>query len=340
MKEYLNQATLIFLTILGITLLYLLAPILTPFLLGALLAYLVDPLVKRLERWHIPHLVSVVFIFFMLFLGVILIISFLYPLVIKQIEVLIAMIPEIIEWTKHVGTPWLMQYIDIDTLKSSIPATLTKSGWLLSSFVRSSFAAIQSIIAIVLTPVVTFYLLRDWDKVIKGIKSLLPKKIAPTVIHLAHDCDEVLGAFIRGQLLVMLCLALIYGFGLTIAGLKLGLMIGLIGGLLSIVPYLGSTFVLVASTIAALVQFGAHESVIGVWIVFIIGQVIEGYILTPYLVGKRIGLHPVAVIFAIMAGGTLFGFFGVLLALPIAAVLMATFRFFRKSSLAAQVSST
>lgn len=329
MRALNNQSTLIFLSILSITLLYLLAPILTPFLLGALLAYLVDPLVKRLESWRIPHLMSVILVFLILFLGVILLASLIYPLIIRQLEVLAALLPGILDWAEHVGMPWLLSHINVDALKTSLPSTLSKSAWVVGTFLESSFAAIQSIISIVLTPVVTFYLLRDWNKVLAGVKSLLPKDMAPTIIQLARDCDEVLGAFIRGQLLVMLCLGIIYGFGLTLTGLKLGLIIGVFGGLLSIVPYLGSSFVLVAATVAAMVQTGTKEAVIYVLIVFIIGQLTEGYILTPYLVGGRIGLHPVAVIFSVMAGGALFGFFGILLALPVAAVLMATFRFFR-----------
>lgn len=332
MKELSQQAPIIFLTLIAAGLLYLLAPILTPFLLGALLAYLVDPLVKRLERWHIPHLLSVIFIFLFLFTAVAILISILYPLIVRQIEVFIELAPQYIEWAQKVVGPWIMQYIDIESLKSSLPSTLTKSGWVLSRFLHTGYAAIQLIITIVLTPVVTFYLLRDWDKVINGIKGLLPKKSSPTIIELAKDCDEVLGAFIRGQLLVMLCLGIIYAAGLSIVGLKLGLIIGLLGGLLSIVPYLGSTFVIVAATIAAYMEYGTKESIIAVIIVFMIGQAAEGYILTPYFVGERIGLHPVAVIFAIMAGGTLFGFFGVLLALPVAAILMAAFRFFRRKS--------
>ncbi|MBX3708766.1 MAG: AI-2E family transporter [Gammaproteobacteria bacterium] len=328
MKPFSNQAIFIFVTILVITLLYLLAPIMTPFLLGALLAYLVNPLVKRLEKWHLPHLLSVILIFLFLFSATTLLISFLYPHIIRQIEVLFAMIPQLIEWTKTVGMPWLLQFINMNTLKSSLPSTLSKTGWVVTAFVHSSFAAIQLIISIVLTPVVTFYLLRDWDRILDNIKNLLPAQSAHSIIQLARDCDEVLSAFIRGQLIVMLCLGLIYGIGLSIVGLRLGLIIGLIGGLLSIVPYLGSLFVVIAASITAFLQTGTYESILYVLIVFVIGQAIEGYILTPYLIGERIGLHPVAVIFSIMAGGTLFGFFGILLALPVAAVLMAIARFF------------
>lgn len=332
MKSTTNQAFFIFIFIVSTILLYLLGPILTPFLLGGLLAYLVDPLVKRLEKWHIPHLLSVVLIFSTLFSTAILFIALLYPLIVTQLELLFNLLPQLIEWTKTVGMPWLLQFVNLDELKNSLPATLSKSGWVVGTFLHSSLTAIELMVNVILIPVVTFYFLRDWDKVLSGIKSLLPKAYAPTLIQLANDCDAVLSEFIRGQLLVMLCLGIIYGVGLSIAGLKLGLMLGLIGGLLSIVPYLGSLFIIVAGTITALVQIGTQESVMYVFIVFIIGQAIEGYVLTPYLIGERIGLHPVAIIFAVMAGGTLFGFFGILLALPVAAVLMATFRFIKRHS--------
>ena len=183
---------------------------------------------------------------------------------------------------------------------------------------------------LVLIPVVTFYVLRDWEKLCSNIKSILPTSKKSTIVKLAHECDEVLSAFFRGQFLVMLGMFIIYGTGLTIAGLKVGFIIGLIGGLLSIVPYLGSIFVLTTSTLYALVQFGTLSSLIGVWAVYLTGQFFEGWVLTPYLVGNRIGLHPVVIIFAIMAGGALFGFFGILVALPAAALIKVLLRFIRK----------
>jgi predicted PurR-regulated permease PerM len=145
-----------------------------------------------------------------------------------------------------------------------------------------------------------------------------------------HECDEVLSAFFRGQLLVMLSVFIIYGFGLTLVGLKVGFIIGLIGGLFSIVPYLGSIFVVTSSTLYALVQFGTLSSLLGVWSVYLIGQTLESWVLTPYFVGHRIGLHPVVIIFAIMAGGALFGFFGILVALPAAALIKVLLRFFKQ----------
>jgi|SRR5579885_943541 predicted PurR-regulated permease PerM len=336
MKALNNQAIFIFVTVICITLLYLLSPILTPFMLGALLAYLVNPVVKFMEKWRVPHLLSVTIVFILLFSTGIIAVALLYPLVMRQIEVFLDSLPQMLDWAQNVGVPWLMQFINIETLKSSLrsslPATLSKTEWVLRTFLTSSFAAIQTIVSLVLTPVVTFYFLRDWDKMLAGIKSLLPGHSASAIIQLASDCDEVLSAFIRGQLLVMLFLSIIYATGLSLIGLKFGLIIGLIGGLLSLVPYLGSTFIIVAASLAAFMQSG-KEALLPVLIVYLIGQVIEGYVLTPYLVGGRIGLHPVAVIFSVMAGGALFGFFGVLLALPVAAILMATFRFFKARKL-------
>jgi len=247
-----------------------------------------------------------------------------------QVVRLIEVLPQIIEWVQQKLLSRFNDFINIGTFKNGLSATVSKSGWILDTILQSGHAIIGLAITLILTPVVTFYLLRDWDKVLNWITKHLPKTIKPTVIQLAKECDQILGEFLRGQLLVMLGLAIIYGLGLTLIGLRVGIIIGLIGGLLSIVPYLGSAFVVLGASIAALVQFGTWHSLIGVAAVFIIGQIIESYILTPYLVGERIGLHPVTVIFAVMAGGTLFGFFGVLLALPVAAVLKVLLRYFIK----------
>lgn len=326
MERIVNQGIYIFFAALLILLMYLLAPILTPFLLGALIAYLADPLVRRLDRAKFPHVLSVTLVFSLLLLIFMGLILTLTPLIQKQVVEFIDVLPSIISWLQNTLLPRLSEYINLSTLKTTVSATLSKTSWLFDTVVQSSYTLIEWIVYLVLTPVVTFYLLRDWDIILAKIKNLIPKSIKPSVIKLAKECDEVLGAFFRGQLIVMLCLCVIYGVGLTIVGLQVGLTIGIIGGLLSIVPYLGSTFVVVVASLTALVQFGTWESLIGVGVVFLIGQALEGYVLTPNLVGNRIGLHPVAVIFAVMAGGSLFGFFGVLLALPVAAVIMVLIR--------------
>ncbi|MEH6473635.1 MAG: AI-2E family transporter, partial [Halopseudomonas sp.] len=177
-----------------------------------------------------------------------------------------------------------------------------------------------------LIPVVAFYLLRDWDRMVAQVGALLPRSIEPHVNRWASECDEVLGAFIKGQLLVMLCLGAFYAIGLGLVGLDLALILGVVAGLASIVPYMGFIIGIGASLIAAMLQFNELYYLLLVGLVFGAGQVLEAVVLTPVLVGDKIGLHPVAVIFAIMAGGQLFGFTGVLLALPVAAVVMVLLR--------------
>lgn len=321
MQQMSNQTLLIFFLILGILLVYLLAPIMTPFLLGALLAYLCDPLVKRLEKKHIPHLLSVIIVFSLLIVIVLLIVLTLVPLVRIQILTLVDLLPQIVTWMQDNIMPWLREMMNPANIKTAMTGALSKADAVVSTVVASGYVIAEWTINLILTPVVTFYLLRDWDKVCVNCTSIWPKHVRPTLDYLLNQMDAVLSGFFRGQLLVMVSLCIIYGVGLTMVGLKVGLMIGIIGGLLSIVPYLGSFFVVVASTVMGIVQFHDIHNLVWIWLVFLIGQAIESYILTPYFVGERIGLHPVVVIFAILAGGVLFGFFGVLLALPIAAVI-------------------
>lgn len=321
----------------GVALLYLLAPILTPFLVGALLAYLGDPLVTWLTKRRIPRLLSVVLVFLILFMIITLLILVLIPLIQEQVSTLIIVIPGIFSWLQKTIIPWVTihfgvdEIINIDTVKQTLADNWTKAGgaaqWAVKTVLHSSFALFEWLTNLILIPVVTFYLLRDWDLVVKGIHNLLPRQIEPTIKKLVIECDAVLSAFFRGQLLVMLALGIIYGTGLSVVGLQIGLMIGLLAGLASIVPYLGFIVGLIVASIAAVVQFGTWMSVLQVMCVFVIGQCLESMFLTPKLVGHRIGLHPVAVIFAVLAGGSLFGFFGVLLALPVAAVIMVVVRF-------------
>jgi predicted PurR-regulated permease PerM len=188
-------------------------------------------------------------------------------------------------------------------------------------------ALLAWLVNLLLIPVVSFYLLRDWDLMVARLRGLLPRNHEGLVVKLARECHEVLGAFLRGQLLVMLALGVMYAVGLMLIGLELGLLIGVLAGLASIVPYLGVVVGIGAALTAGLFQFGGDfYPLLAIAAVFCVGQMLEGMLLTPWLVGDRIGLHPVAVIFAIMAGGQLFGFTGVLLALPVAAVIMVLVR--------------
>ena len=198
---------------------------------------------------------------------------------------------------------------------------------IMKSVTQSGLVFLAWLANLVLIPVVTFYLLREWDVLVARVGELLPRRVEPTIAMLARDCDEVLGAFFRGQLSVMLALGIIYSAGLWLVGLDLALLIGLVAGLLSFVPYLGFALGLLMAVIATVAQYHDLFHLVPIVLVFGVGQMLEGMVLTPYLVGDRIGLHPVAVIFAVMIGGQLFGFFGVLLALPVAAVVMVLLRY-------------
>ncbi|MCD6040062.1 MAG: hypothetical protein K0S27_1462 [Gammaproteobacteria bacterium] len=330
----------IFLTVLFLGwLFHLLAPILTPFLIGALLAYCVDPLVTQLMRLRLSRLLSVIIIFSLLFLVIALFFLCLTPVIQTQIQNLSNALPNMITWIQQTCMTWLanlgIHEPNVGTLKTTLVEHLTQpgsdaAGKFFDTILHSGFVLMEWLVHLILIPVVTFYLLLDWKKVIIGIHHLIPRRIEPTVIRLMKECNAVLSAFFRGQLIVMVALSVLYSTGLTLIGLRIGLILGLIIGTISIVPYLGVIIGVTAASIATYIQFNTFSSVLLVWLLFGVGHLFEHLYLTPKLVGDRIGLHPVAVIFAILAGGKLFGFFGVLLALPAAAVIMVWLRYLIK----------
>lgn len=312
-----------------------LQPILMPFLVSALLAYMANPIVDKLTRYQLSRTFSAVLIFVALTLIMSLLVFLLVPLLQNQINVLLLRIPEFISWLETTIVPWLEERLGGQDINLEIIRQLFSQHWqaaghvagsVLSRITTSTYTIVLLLTNLLLIPVVTFYLLRDWHQLLRGIRSLLPRSMEAKVVELVHEGNEVLGAFFRGQLLVMLGLGLIYSLGLYMVGLDVALAIGILAGLMSIVPYLGFIVGILAASIAAIMQFGDVWSLIYVALVFGVGQVAESALLTPLLVGDRIGLHPVAVIFAVMAGGQLFGFVGVLLALPAAAVIMVLLR--------------
>lgn len=318
-------------------LLYLLAPILMPFAAGALLAYLGNPLVSRLMALGLKRTWAVSLSFFSLLLSVTVALVLVLPLLWQQVVYLESRLPRVLRWFNREGIPWIEKHlhVQIDRLDMDLIGQWLSSYWVeagsaagnvLTQVAKSSMDILALGGMLALIPVVTFYLLLDWDDLLERIRNLIPRNLEPRISLMARECDEVLAAFLRGQLMVMVALGVVYAVGLQIVGLKLALMIGLLAGLGSIIPYFGFAIGIVSATAAALVQFGTFESVLMVWLVFAIGQAIEGWVLQPFLVGDKIGLHPVAVIFAIMAGGQLFGFVGMLLALPAAAVIMVLLR--------------
>jgi predicted PurR-regulated permease PerM len=316
-------------------LLVTLSPMLSPFLTAILLAYLGDPLVDKLERWKVSRTNGVIITFVVLILVVVVCILLLIPAVLQQIEHLINNLPVIADWITNVAVPYLETHLDIDLIEYDWAELTQNLDWaatsnlvktILANVSQSSFAVLSAIGNVVLVPVVTFYLLRDWDLLVERLAELIPRYYIGTVSGIASECHEMLGAFFRGQLLVMAAQGIMYAVGLMLIGLDLGLLIGLLAGLVSIVPYLGSIVGISAGLIAAFFQFGDWVHLLLVLAVFGIGQTLEGTVLTPKLVGDRIGLHPVAVIFSVLAGGQLFGFVGILLALPAAAVLNVLLR--------------
>jgi predicted PurR-regulated permease PerM len=318
-------------------LLYLLGPVLTPFAVAALLAYLGDPLVDRLEARGYSRSVAVALVFTLMTLLLVLAPLILIPVLESQISTLVDKLPVYIGWLRERVMPFLVERLGVDPAMFSTDqiVAMLKSHWqqaggvaatVIAQVSQSGLAIIGWIMNLLLIPVVTFYFLRDWDLMILRVRELLPRTVEGRVVELARQSDEVLSAFLRGQILVMVALGLIYSIGLWMAGLKLAFLIGMGAGLLSFVPYLGGILGVGGAVIAALVEHRDLIHVVYVLIVFGIGQTLEGFVLTPWLVGDRIGLHPVAVIFAILAGGQLFGFIGVLLALPLAAVLLVILR--------------
>ncbi|WP_183410952.1 AI-2E family transporter [Litorivivens lipolytica] len=325
----------------GVVLIHLLQPILAPFLVGALLAYLGDPLVDRLEDRGLGRTTSVCLVFLGLTLLAVIALLIALPLLIDQFQLLSVRLQSLVQWLQGNVLPELKARLGDSASLSQAGQALGKNIGtagdvimrLWSRITGSSLAILGWISTLVLIPVVTFYLLRDWDILVAKIRDLLPRRIEGRASLIAKECDEILGAFIRGQLLVMTALAVIYTLGLWAVGLELALVLGLVAGLASIVPYMGFVVGIVAAVIAAWFQFQDIWVLVQVGVVFGVGQMLEGMVLTPLLVGDRIGLHPVAVIFALLAGGQLFGFVGVLLGLPAAAVIMVMLRHVHSSYL-------
>ncbi len=320
-------------------LVWLLSPILTPFVLSALLAWLGNPLVLRLERAGRSRNTAVIIVFILMTLILVLSLVLIIPLLEEQIRELILWLPRLAEWTTNTVIPWLetkfgislKQYVDPMSLVNLIKGHWQQAGGVaatvLGGISKSGLAILGWVATISLIPVVTYYFLRDWQDMLTRLQSLIPRPVEPTFMKLARESDAVLGSFMRGQISVMLVLGMVYALGLWIVGVEFGFLIGFIAGLVSFVPYLGAFVGISAALIAALVQ-GMDPMHLGLVVaVFMVGQTLESFFLTPWLVGDSIGLHPVAVIFSIMAGGQLFGFLGVLLALPVTAVVMVLLRY-------------
>ncbi|MCG8369082.1 MAG: AI-2E family transporter, partial [Proteobacteria bacterium] len=303
---------------------------------SALLAYLGDPLADRLQKLRMPRTLAVAAVFVLTFLVLALLILLVGPLVGKQVGALFDALPEIARRAEQVWLPTFLGWLNIEPGDElGIAPFLARygemfgswSGKVLLSVGKSGGALAAAVLSLFLIPIITFYMLRDWDTIVVHLGALVPESQRETVFRLARESDEMLGAFLRGQILVMLALALIYSVGLSLVGVEFAIAIGVVSGLVSFVPYLGFVFGIGLAGLTVAMSPEPLWPLVGVVATFTAAQVIEGSILTPKLVGDRIGLHPVIVIFAVAAGGQLFGFFGILLALPAAAVLSVLVRF-------------
>ena len=311
--------------------------ILLPFAAGIPIAYFLDPLADRLERMGVPRGIAALMALLGFFVIAIIFVLLLVPIIQTQIAELTVRLPTIIKATQQAVTDLLahlkavLSPEDYEHLRNALAGQVQRAMQMLSSMLQNilsqGIAVFEFLSVIVVTPVVAFYLLRDWDRIMGDLDSLLPREHQATVRGQLKEVDDTLAGFARGQASVCVLLGLGYGSALAMAGLPFGFTIGLTAGVVSFIPYLGSMFGLVASVGLAFLEFDDPVRIIIVAAIFVVGQAIEGNYLTPKLVGERVRLHPVWVIFALFAGGSLLGFLGMLIALPVAAVIGVLVRF-------------
>ena len=320
-------------------LLWVLSPVLMPFVVAAVLAYVLSPLVKgllRISAGALPVLLAVGVVELLFLVLALAILLLVVPILAKELPLMREQLPGLLLKAQAVLAPWLKELgiemaLDPASLKAFIIKYFNTSvedsldGWLTSLRIGGS-VALAVVGNVVLIPVALFYLLADWDRFVAQVVGLVPQRMRPGFDGFVAEVDEVLGQYLRGQLTVMVILAVFYTAGLALFGLDLALPIGVFSGLAVVIPYLGFGVGLVLALLAGLLQFAAWKAALMVAVVFGLGQVLEGFVLTPRLVGERIGLHPLAVIFALLAFGQVFGFVGVLVALPASAILLVCLR--------------
>ncbi len=315
---------------------YLLSGVLLPFVVAAAVAYLIDPIVDRLERVGVPRVGGAAIVTIAFFAVATILAILLAPVLQHQIVGLGERLAVVIRQTVEIARPYVEELfaqfgpVDVQQFSGAGDAVRTALGWLaraLGGVVSGGLAVVNVLALIFITPVVVFYLVRDWKQVEANIDAWLPRRHAPAIRGILNEIDERLAGFLRGQALVCLFLATFYAVGLTIADLSYGLLVGIMTGLLSFIPYVGAFVGMVTALAIAVFQFSSWIDVSGVVAVFVLGQFIEGNFVTPKLVGERVGLHPVWMLLAVFAGGALFGFVGVLIAIPVAAALGVLFRF-------------
>jgi predicted PurR-regulated permease PerM len=316
-----------------------LGAVLTPFLVGAILAYLGTPLVDALERRGLPRALGTTLTVLLFGVAILALFVILVPLVQAELSQAMKRLPELASRIATDWLPWIEQRfgvslaLDFATLRAMVAENLESVrdvGVRVLAGVRTGGALLLALLVnLALIPVVMFYLLRDWNGIVARIRDLLPRRWERKAVEIASEVDDVLAEFLRGQLAVMAVLAVFYAVGLWIVGLNHAFAIGILTGVLVFIPYVGFGLGLALGIVAALLQWTGWPFFLSVLAVYAVGQLVENYVLVPYLVGDRIGLHPLAVIFALLAFGQLFGFAGVLLALPVSAALLVGLRHLR-----------
>ncbi|WP_131667546.1 AI-2E family transporter [Psychrobacter pygoscelis] len=325
--------------ILALLLLNLMMPVIIPFVVAFFLAYLFNPLVKSLSRF-LRRWIAILIVYAAITAIMVILLWWLIPTLLSQLQDAWEYMPQVMTWYNDVVRSWVSQYspvalpeLQVRGLSETVMIYLQKNysasdaGSFMSHLLASSMSFINNAGLIVLVPILTFYFLFNWDERLSKWKVAIPKGYAKKTIQICRECDQALKEFIKGQLLVMILLGIVYAVQLQLIGLELGLIIGMGAGIASFVPYLGFGLGFIAAIIAALFQFGVDWLHIGLIIgAFLVGQAIEGYVLQPLLLGDKIGLSPLWVIFAVLAGASLLGFVGMLIALPVSAVLNVLFR--------------
>lgn len=318
--------------------LYAISGIMLPFVAGILVAYVLNPLATLLERYKLPRIISTTILILTFFLSIGGVLTFAFPFLKHELLRLAVQIPDYSErfyttLAPHIET--LSQYIDqkniemIKTTASSYVGDMVTWGLkLIAGLFTNSLALANLISLIILTPVVAFYLLRDWPKLVHSIESLMPKEYRNSIKGLMMNINKTLKGYIQGQLMVCLTLGLYYAICYTFLGLDFSITVGLMAGILAFIPYIGFFIGATAAIGIALAQFSEWTSIGYVTLILGVGQLVESNYLTPKLVGDRVGLHPVWIIFALLTGGYFFGFLGLIIALPVAATIGVLVRFF------------
>ena len=326
---------------------WLLAPVLTPFVVAAVLAYVLHPLVERLAARRVPRVLAVSLVEAAAIIAVLAVLLLIVPILSKQLPLLREQIPLFAERLNSGLAPWLARFgievsLDTATIKAFVFKYLDANleEWIATalSSARIGGSILLAVLGnLLLVPMVLFYLLMDWPNLMRRIGLLVPPRMVAGVAGFFTECDAMLGQYLRGQLLVMLTLAIFYSAGLALFGFDLAVPVGVFTGLAVFVPYVGFGLGLALALISGVLQFTGWHGLVGVAVVYGAGQVLESFVLTPRLVGERIGMNPLTVIFALLAFGHLFGFVGVLIALPVSAVLVVAVRRLRKLYLASDL---